>query len=336
MFILHASQRPGTLNNNNDSSSRLDVGRLLTAADTARLVKDEYEIQQIRRANEISTLAHTRVFETIGRLTNEREIEGMFLDVCISHGAKRQAYPIIAPAGANIANLHYSRNQGPLNKGTQLVCVDAGAEWENYASDVTRTFPRQGSWPSAEARDIYKLVERVQEECIAATRVGVRMVDLQTMAQQSIIRGLLELGILKGGDMLELFMAGVATVFFMHGLGHFVGLEVHDVGTYGSPGTTSLPMNDRFRPWTVGVPFEEGMVITIEPGVYFSRLVLERVKTHPTLAKYIDFDVYERYLPVGGVRIEDDLLVTRYGYENLTTTPKGEEMLGIIRKGVWQ
>ena len=338
VYVLHDSQKPRSLACN---SLRLDVERLAWAASAARMVKDEHEIALIRRANEISALAHRRIFENISTLTNETQIEAQFLDECISHDAKHQAYPVIAGSGENIAALHYFSNNASL-KGKQLVCLDAGAEWNCYASDVTRTFPLQGVWPSTEAKNIYELVEQIQEECIAAVRVGIGFLDLQNIAQQGVIRGLLKLGVLKGGDMLELFMAGVARVFFPHGLGHHVGLEVHDVEVASPSSREDLtakvsplwPTNDRFVPWTTaGPPFEEGSVITVEPGIYFSRFLLDDVKKHPSLAKYIDFGVVDRYLSVGGTRIEDDLLVTKYGCESLTMTPKGEEMLAIIRAG---
>ena len=340
VFVLHSSQRPRS---SACDALRLDVGRLSSATDIARGVKDEHEIQLIRRANEISAQAHTRVFENIGAMSNETEIEAQFLDVCVSNDAKHQAYEIIAGSGENASVLHYLKNDEPL-KGRQLVCLDAGAEWECYASDVTRTFPLGGGdWPSVEAEKIYKLVEEIQEECIASVRIGVGFIDLQTIAQEGVIRGLIELGILKGGDFLELFMSGVGRVFLPHGIGHHLGLEVHDVaGARPSTITTTnaedpkwAPVTTSFIPWSAATllpPFEEGMVITVEPGIYFSRYALADAKKR-AIAKYIDFEVAERYIPIGGVRIEDDILITAHGYENLTTTPKGEKMLEIIRRG---
>lgn len=320
--------------------------------DAAREIKDEHEIRMIRRANEISGLAHRRILENIHRISNETEIEASFLDTCIAHGAKQQAYDIIAGSGENAAVLHYVKNDEPL-RDRQLVCLDAGAEWDCYASDVTRTFPLKGDWPSTEARDIYQLVEKIQNECISGIRKGVKFLSLHLLAQDMVVKGLLELGILidtaKDGDKLEPHKSEVCRIFFPHGLGHHMGLEVHDVsakpitalrkGEHGdntslesgstppSSTTTDYPLCP-----TSESTLEEGMVVTVEPGIYFSRYALANAKTL-SIAKYINFESAEKYIPVGGVRIEDDILVTAHGNENLTTAPKGEEMLDIIRKG---
>ena len=339
IFVLHDSQIPVVTG----ASVRFDAQRLLPAMNAAREIKDAHEIQLIRRANEISALAHRKVLGGIQQLVNEAEIEASFLSTCIGQGAKNQSYGIIAASGENAAVLHYSKNDEPLD-GRQLVCLDAGAEWNCYASDVTRTFPLTGEWPSAEAKAIYGVVEEMQEQCIKAVKQGVRFVELMGLADKLVVRGLKKLGILKGGDETELLAAGISRVFLPHGLGHHVGLEVHDVsatsaqqnsncsncGGYGP--SHLLPAAGQGLCAASAPALAEGMVITIEPGIYFSRFALDDAKTRP-IGKYIDFKVVGRYIPVGGVRIEDDILVTAQGFENLTTAPKGEEMLEVIRKG---
>ncbi|OJJ45595.1 hypothetical protein ASPZODRAFT_17047 [Penicilliopsis zonata CBS 506.65] len=349
IYILHPEHKPVV---KKGRELKLDAERLLPAMDAVRGIKDEYEIRMIRRANEVSGLAHRKVLEKIRDMTNEAEIEGIFLDTCISHGARNQAYEIIAGSGENAATLHYVKNNEPL-AGRQLVCLDAGAEWNCYASDVTRTFPlgsssssssssKHDGWPSAEAKSIYTIVERMQEECIKRIRKGVRFLDLHVLAHVVAIEGLVELGVLRRGfSTEEIRQSRASSVFFPHGLGHHVGLEVHDVSE-----TSIMAMDEEqyaryasvlpapsmtHSPCTAAAPvLDQGMVVTIEPGIYFSQYALANARTLP-LARYIDFDVAERYLPVGGVRIEDDILVTRDGYENLTTAPKGEAMLEIIR-----
>ncbi|KAL1963628.1 hypothetical protein VTN77DRAFT_7949 [Rasamsonia byssochlamydoides] len=340
IYILHDFQRPESTG----QTLWLDSERLQPAMDTSRAVKDKHEIELIRRANVISGLAHMSILQNIGKMTNEAEIEGLFLDTCISHGAKNQAYNIIAASGENAAILHYSKNNEPFGE-RQLLCLDAGAEYECYASDVTRTFPlnSKGEWPSPEARDIYHAVERMQEECIRRMRKGVRFLDLHVLAHVIAIEELLKLGILKGGTVDEIRESGASTVFFPHGLGHHVGLEVHDVSgksvmaadnedTRAYYHSVLIPGTCR-SPCTLSAPaLEENMVVTVEPGIYFSRLAINNARKLP-MAKFIDFDVAEKYIPVGGVRIEDDILVTADGYENLTTAPKGEKALEIIRNG---
>ena len=323
VYILHSSQRPEIASN----QLRLDDESLMPAMDAAREVKDEYEIRMIRQANEISGLAHRRILENIHRMSNESEIEGLFLDTCVSHGAKSQAYEIIAGSGPNAAVLHYVRNDEPLS-GRQLVCLDAGAEWDCYASDVTRTFPLGQEWPSVYAKYIYAIVEEMQEECIRRVKPGVRFRDLHELAHAIAIKGLQKLGILERGTVEEIRRSGASSIFFPHGLGHHVGLEVHDVSA--QPITANGRRTRDFVPQMSTPLLQEGMVITIEPGVYFNELALKNAQLL-SLAKYINFEKAEHYIPIGGVRIEDDLLVTGTGYENLTTAPKGEEMFEILR-----
>lgn len=336
LYTVHASELPKGL----PTELPLDSSQLQQAMNAARGIKDEYEIRMIRKANEVSALAHRKVLEGIQKMTNESQIEGLFLDTCISHGARNQSYQIIAGSGPNAAVLHYSRNNESLS-GKPLVCLDAGAEWECYASDVTRTFPLKGEWPSKYVADIYKLVERMQEECIKGIRRGTRFLNLHDLAHDIAIDGLLALGVLKGGSHSEIRESGASKVFLPHGLGHHVGLEVHDVSESEimamHPGLDQSHYGPVMNygvcrsPCTVSAPLlEEGMVVTIEPGLYFSPLALANARKQP-LAKYIDFEVANKYVHIGGVRIEDDILVTANGYENLTTAPKGEEMLAIIR-----
>lgn len=336
LYTVHASELPKGL----PTELPLDSSQLQQAMNAARGIKDEYEIRMIRKANEVSALAHREVLEGIQKMTNESQIEGLFLDTCISHGARNQSYQIIAGSGPNAAVLHYSRNNESLS-GKPLVCLDAGAEWECYASDVTRTFPLKGEWPSKYVADIYKLVERMQEECIKGIRRGTRFLNLHDLAHDIAIDGLLALGVLKGGSHSEIRESGASKVFLPHGLGHHVGLEVHDVSESEimamHPGLDQSHYGPVMNygvcrsPCTVSAPLlEEGMVVTIEPGLYFSPLALANARKQP-LAKYIDFEVANKYVHIGGVRIEDDILVTANGYENLTTAPKGKEMLAIIR-----
>ncbi|KAJ5819265.1 hypothetical protein N7474_004856 [Penicillium riverlandense] len=304
LYLLHESEKPEGLS----VESPLDVKQLLPAMDAARGVKDDYEIRMIRQANKVSALAHRRILENIQDMSNESQIEGLFLNTCISHGARNQAYQIIAASGPNAAVLHYQRNNESL-RNKPLVCLDAGAEWNCYASDVTRTFPLSGEWPNAYVRDIYKLVERMQEECIKQIRKGVRFLNLHNLAHDIAIDGLLALGVLKGGSVSEIYKSGASRVFFPHGLGHHVGLEVHDVSEKSV--MAMYPFIDRgyygpilsstyLSPCTYSAPLlEPGMVVTVEPGVYFSPLALADARKQP-FAKYIDFEVAAKYVPIGG------------------------------------
>ena len=166
------------------------------------------------------------------------------------------------------------------------------------------------------------------------------MITLHILAHTIAIKGLLKLGILHNGTNAEIYGTGTSKGFFPHGLGHHLGLEVHDVNgkpvmKYGAPKCPVLDSANAFVPFAFDQPdLEPGMVVTIEPGIYFNRFELSRAYLNdPVHSKFINKEVLERYWDVGGVRIEDNILITAKGYEVLTTTPKGEAALEIIRHG---
>lgn len=224
LYVIHRNQVPPVLPL--DAGVRVDASKLMPAMDEARVVKTDYEVGQIRRANDISSRAHRKVAQLITTLENEREIEALFVGECTANGAHTQAYPVIAGSGVNAATLHYSENDLPL-RPNQLVVVDAGCEWRCYASDVTRTLPIRGTF-SPEAREIYAAVERMQDECVARIKPGVVFYSLHLHACSVALAELLKLGVLVGSPA-EIWTAGTVAAFFPHGLGHHVGLETHDV-----------------------------------------------------------------------------------------------------------
>jgi Xaa-Pro dipeptidase len=224
IYVLHEYQAPISRNipNSRDDPSihvkpRVDFTLLKPAMNASRVIKSPYEIAQIRKANAITALAHTAVLRSLLTLTNEAEIEAIFTATCIASQAKSQAYGIIAGSGRNASTLHYIANNEPL-KGRQLVCLDAGCEWGNYASDVTRTFPINGKW-TKEGRAIYRVVERMQEECIRMVKPGEDYRRIQLHAHRVLVEELLKLGILCGGGLEEVLKSGVSTAFLPHGLG---------------------------------------------------------------------------------------------------------------------
>ncbi|KAI9852490.1 MAG: karyopherin beta [Thelocarpon superellum] len=342
LYVLHPDQSPPMFEFGGRgtalASQRVDSKQLQAAMDKARVRKSPHEIQLIRRANEITAAAHRAVLGAVGRMKNEMEIQAAFVDACISRGAKHQAYEVIAASGENASTLHYVKNDEPL-RGRRLVCLDAGCEWNCYASDVTRTFPLRG-W-STEAKAIYTIVDEMQRSCVERVKPGVRLLDLHVMAHKIAIAGLLRLGLLHNGTAEEILEARTSMFFYPHGLSHHLGLECHDVYTSELLGRKEVeqcpvgPTSDQHSPlaWDPQV-LEESMVITVEPGIYFSRYAYEHVYAQSsTHTKYINRDVLEQYWAVGGVRIEDDILVTHDGYENLTTAPKGSEMTDLIEEG---
>lgn len=458
---------------------------LRPAIKQCRLIKDDHEVALIRKANEVTAKAHRNVMNRLHALKSEPEALAVYTRTCLMNHAQEQAYGPIFGAGKNAGQLHYINNDQRFGKA-QVLLIDAGAEWSHYASDVTRTLPinaeKPGHWASKEAEMVYKAVAKIQEECIAELAPGKKYIDVSWKAVHMAIDALLEMGVLKG-DHMEIFHAGTVLGFFPHGLGHHVGLDVHDGmappkdgdkkkgGKKGGKGdeknggkkgelkqkkagvnkvggkkqdnwmvvekdvmfdaekdmteteteneseTDALltemdprPESDldekkgngkgkgrangkgkaattpeqaalnslapsadtRFAriqghyrayatahahhaakmlsqnpahysldpaachgPNTPSAPaLKAGMVVTVEPGLYFNRWILKRqFLNNETHKAFIDEEVLEKFIPVGGVRIEDDILITEKGHENLTTAVKGEEMLKIIKNG---
>ncbi|KAL1302741.1 hypothetical protein AAFC00_003093 [Neodothiora populina] len=365
IFVLHPADKKSRVPES--LSSRLNTTALQPATDTCRVIKDPHEIDLIRTAAGISTKAHESVLRNLLTFKSEAQVTAHFLDVSIAHGAKHQSYGIIAGSGSNAAILHYENNDAVFGD-SQLMCLDAGAEWQSYSSDITRTFPLSGNWPSKESKEIYNLVQLMQSSCTTNLKPGKNFVENQYLAHVIAIEGLLKLGILRDGSIEEIYKAGTSRAFFPHGLGHHMGLEVHDVSPpsvspFRSSSTSreqgrEIPIEIRHHFTTAGAEsayhassqqyadpdicrspcrtydsgLQPGMVITVEPGIYFNGYALEEIYyPSPVHSKYIDKKVVKRYMPVGGVRIEDDILITPSGYELMSHTAKGEDALRIIR-----
>ncbi|PNS16338.1 hypothetical protein CAC42_6445 [Sphaceloma murrayae] len=306
------------------SFQNVNATTLKKAIDYCRVTKDDFEISLIRHANLISSSAHRNVMRMVKQAKNEEEIMGAFIGTCISNGGREQAYHCICASGTSAATLHYVHNDLTLSKKLNLL-IDAGCEYSCYCADITRTYPLNGTF-TKESREIYDLVDKMQNECMVMLRGGVRWEEVHTKAHTVAIDGLLKLGILKG-DNKEIFDSRVSTCFLPHGLGHYLGMNTHDSGgdaNYEDPD----PM---FRYLRIRGTVPAGAVVTNEPGIYFCRFIIEPALKDPKLGKYIDEKVLESYWNVGGVRIEDDIWIKEDGWENLTTAPRGwEEIEGLI------
>lgn len=332
-----------------------DPALLRRAIDGARVTKTPHELALLRAASAITSRAHLAAMRAGRRATHEAQLEAAFHAACIAAGARTQAYDSIVASGADAATLHYVRNDKAIVRGsrggaaadTLNVLVDAGCEVRGYAADVTRTFPAGGRW-SAESRAIYAVVLAMQTASMRMLRDGVRWEDVHARAHRVGIAGLLALGILRrggdggtGGDgdadtqtedevVERILDSRVSTAFFPHGLGHYLGLDTHDTGghaDYSDP-------DPLFRYLRVRGAVPAGAVITVEPGIYFCRYIVEPMLATPEGTKYVDADVLERYWTVGGVRIEDDVLVGDEGCENLTDVPSGaDEIEEVMARG---
>lgn len=302
---------------------------LFYALDEARLIKDSYEIALIKHANKITAISHEAVMSAQPIETNETHIHAEFVYHSIRQGSKFQAYSPICCSGPSCGTLHYVKNDSQL-KDKFSVLIDAGAEWKCYSSDVTRCFPINGDW-TKEHLQIYKIVQAMQQSVMDAAKPGVSWDSMHLLTHKVLIEHFLKLGLFKNGTVDEILKSGVSVWFYPHGLGHLMGMDVHDVGGYPNYEDAD-PM---YRWLRIRRDLQEGMVVTDEPGVYFNDYLLEQAKKNPDQSKYIDLDVVKKYMYVGGVRIEDDLLITKTGCENLTTiTSDPDEISALVKKGL--
>ncbi len=258
-----------------------------------RVVKSADEIEIMQASANIAAEAHCEAMKAVRPGMQEFEVEALIEQVFRRRGAAAPAYTSIIGAGPNATVLHYINNDGVLRDG-DLLLVDAGAEYKGYASDITRTFPINGRYSTAQ-REIYDLVLKAQMACVEMVRPGVTHDQLKQHSIEVLTEGMVELGLLQGRTE-EIIKEKKYEKFYMHGLGHMLGIDVHDVGRY------------YFGPESRAL--EPGVVMTVEPGIYIA----------PD-AK----DVPEKYLGIG-VRIEDDVLCTNNGPRVLTNkVPKYAE-----------
>ena len=292
-----------------------------------RLVKSAEEVEALREACRISAIAHNEAMRFAAPGRSERQVAAVLEYVFRVMDAERVGYGSIVAGGDNACILHYVENDQPLADG-DLLLVDAAAEYRHLTSDITRTFPVNGRF-SGPQRMVYELVLRAQQEVIALCRPGLPFPDMHTRAVEVLSAGLVELGLLPGTPE-EAVAKGWYRQFFFHGTGHWLGIDVHDAGSPRVDGT--------------GRPLVPGMVFTVEPGIYVARdratltlshadydpderqrLAFElgasgakaEVRRREDEAGTFEFEVPVEYLGIG-VRIEDDLLITDEGCENLS------------------
>jgi Xaa-Pro aminopeptidase len=268
-----------------------------------RVCKSEGEIRLMRKAAEISARGHLRAMQACRPGLKEYHLEAELLHEFMQEGCRAVAYPSIVAGGINACTLHHTDNNSELRDG-DLVLIDAGCEYENYASDITRTFPSNGRF-SEPQRIIYSLVLETQLAIIEKIRPGLAWPDMQQTVIRMITQGLIDIGLLYG-EINILLEQKAYTPFYMHGAGHWLGLDVHDVGAH--------KIDDE---WRKLVP---GMVLTVEPGIYIS--------PHTE-------NIDPKWWGIG-IRIEDDVLVTQNGCEVLSagapkTIPEIETLMAASR-----
>lgn len=291
---------------------------LVTAVIKQREIKEEVEIAEIEKAVDTAYEMHTtsmRMAAKVGRI--EQEIAGTIEGIALANGGPVSFPVILSIHGETLHNHHHDN---ALEAGRMMV-TDAGCETRmHYASDITRTVPVGGKF-SDRQRPIYQAVLDANMQAIAAVKPGVEYRDIHFLAAQILVEGLIKVGIMKG-DAKAATQAEAHTLFMPHGLGHMMGLDVHDMEGLGENhvgydeetvrsdhfGTAYLRLGKKLKP---------GFVLTVEPGCYFIPALIDQWKAENKHAEFINYDVLESYRDFGGIRIEDDVLVTENGHRVL-------------------
>lgn len=290
------------------------------------MIKTSDEVEEMRRICKISAEAHVEVMQHAKSGMNECELESIFYYYVSRNGCKRLAYPSIAAGDNRGATLHYVANNQKVHDGS-LFLLDAGAESSDtlYASDITRTFPINGKF-TKEQREIYEIVLSANKAAIAQMKPGVKWVDVHRNADRIITEGLYKLGIIKADSLQELLDNHIGGYFFPHGLGHAIGLDVHDPPNRDG---SFQPINEPgIRYLRLHCTLEEGVALTVEPGIYFVPRMLRKALADNEICKYFNREKLEKYMNFGGIRIEDNVIVTKDGAEVLTSAvPKEVEEL---------
>jgi Xaa-Pro aminopeptidase len=289
---------------------------LIRAVAAQRSVKDAYELQEIESTmNNVTREAYSEAVKLIKPGAFEYQVAGTLEGLALEKHC-RMAYPIICTVNGQTLHNHYYGNE--LKMG-QLLLIDAGAEsHRRYATDITRTYPVGGKFTNQQ-KDIYKIVLDAQLEAIMAIKPGKPYVEVHMLAATVIAKGLKELGLMKG-DVNDAVKHGAHALFFPHGIGHMLGLDVHDMEDVGEDyigydqefkrseqfGTASLRMAKRLQ---------EGNVVTVEPGVYFIDPLIEKWRSEGRYRDFIDYKAIEKFSGLGGIRIEDNIVVTDKGHK---------------------
>jgi Xaa-Pro aminopeptidase len=278
-----------------------------------RRAKDPVELERMRVAQRATRAAFAAVVPLLREGVSEREAQIELEAEAFRCGAEAMAYDTIVGGGVNSAVLHFAPTSRRFGAG-ELVLIDAGAQYLGYASDITRTYPVGGRLDPAQ-QELHSVVHTAQQAAITRCRAGVEWRDVHLTAAGVIAEGLVACGILRG-DPESLVQSGAVWLFFPHGIGHLVGLGVRDAG-----GTPLPERRDDPKPYPnlrINLPLEPGMVVTVEPGIYFVPALLKDPDHRLQHRGEVAWDRVDRMLDFGGIRIEDNLLITEDGYEIIT------------------
>lgn len=292
-----------------------------------RVFKTDMELEVLRYANRISSQAHKEVMKNMRPGMYEYQGESLFQHHCYSVGGMRHVgYTCICGSGHNSSILHYGHAGAPNDKLVRdgdMCLFDMGGEYSCYVSDITCSFPANGKF-TADQRMIYDAVLRANRAVLAACKPEISWPEMHRLAERELLSALRDGGLLQG-DVADMMAAHLGAVFMPHGLGHLMGLDVHDVGGY--PEGVERIDQPGIRHLRTTRPLQERMVLTIEPGCYFIEPLLTQALANPEQARFICGEVLARFRGTGGVRIEDNIAVTANGAELLTCVPRSVEQI---------
>uniref|UniRef100_A0A8D2ZYE6 Xaa-Pro dipeptidase n=1 Tax=Scophthalmus maximus TaxID=52904 RepID=A0A8D2ZYE6_SCOMX len=324
LFVFLSTQRGQNTDSGSTCREASFEGIILVSV-CSRLIKTDMELEVLRYTNRVSSEAHKMIMKHVKPGQKEYEMESLFQHYCYTKGGMRHtSYTCICGTGHNSSVLHYGHAGAPNDKlisDGDMCLFDMGGEYYCYSSDITCSFPANGKF-TPDQRAVYEAVLKSSRTVMAAIEPGVKWTDMHRMADKVHLEELVKIGILNGSveDMMKVHLG---SVFMPHGLGHLLGIDVHDVGGYpegveriDEPGLKSLRMGRLVR---------ERMVLTVEPGIYFINHLLDQALANSSQSCFINNQVLARFRGFGGVRIEDDIAVTADGIELLTCVPRTVE-----------
>ena len=286
---------------------------LRLALDVVRRPKDAVELDRMRVAERATSAAFAAAVPLLAEGSTERSVQIELEVAALRAGGDAMAYDTIIGAGTNSAVLHFLPTDRALRDG-DLVLIDAGAEYRGYASDITRTYPVGGGL-SPEQRELHAVVHAAERAAIERCVPGIEWVDVHLTAAQVIAEGLAAFGLLRG-EPSALVESGATSLFFPHGIGHLVGLGVRDAG---GPLRERRDTPSPIANLRINLPLQAGFVVTVEPGIYFVPAILQDPEHRARHHAAVDWDRVDRMLDFGGIRIEDNVLITDGGHEILTS-----------------
>ena len=300
-----------------------------------RVFKTDLELEVLRYINKISSEGHKEVMRQTRVGMKEYQLESVFQHHCYHKGGARfMSYTCICASGENGATLHYGHAGAPNDRTIadgDMLLFDMGSEYYCYASDITCSFPANGVF-TQDQKVIYNAVLNASRAVMQQVKPGVSWTDMHLLAERVQLEELKRHGLLTG-DVEEMMAARLGAVFMPHGLGHFMGIDTHDVGGY-LPGTPERSQEPGLRSLRTARVLEKGMVLTIEPGIYFIDALLDKALNDSKHSRFLVPDVLQRFLRFGGVRIEDDVVITETGLELLTDVPRSvQEIESLMREG---